>query len=321
MPISIRTLKLSRHSRVKFRPPMFDVTSLGEILIDFTPAGVSENGNILFERNPGGAPANLAVAVSRLGGTSAFIGKAGDDMFGRFLKETLEREHVDGSGLILSAGSPTTLAFVDLMENGDRDFSFYRNNSADTLLKPGEVRFDHIKNSRFFHLGSLSLTHKSSKKATMAAVHGACSAGVNISYDPNLRLPLWKSPEEAKRSILSIMPYASVIKISDEEGTFITGEKDINKCAGMIINRYKTPILLITRGSLGANSYFCGKSISLPAYSGVKVLDTTGAGDAFLGAFLYAILHEACMDVRHLNDSGMEFCLSFCPGCRRCMRF
>jgi fructokinase len=290
---------------------VYDVTALGEILIDFTPDGISENGNILFERNPGGAPANLAVAVARLGGTSAFIGKVGDDMFGRFLKETLEREHVNNAGLILTAGSPTTLAFVDLKENGGRDFSFYRNNSADTMLTPRDVRFDQIKNSRFFHLGSLSLTHKSSKKATMAALHAACRAGVNISYDPNLRMPLWKSPAEAKRSILSIMPFASVIKISEEEGAFITGEKDIDKCAGLIINKFKTPVLLITRGSMGAKSYFCGKSLYLPAFTGVKAVDTTGAGDAFLGAFLYAILHEACMDVRHLNDSGMEFCLSF----------
>lgn len=290
---------------------MFDVTSLGEILIDFTPAGNSNNCNLLFERNPGGAPANLAVSVARLGGSSAFIGKAGDDIFGRFLKNTLKKENVDDSGLVLTKEALTTLAFVELKENGERDFSFYRNNSADTLLKPSEVCIDHIKNSRFFHFGSLSLTHKSARKATMAALRTALKSGVNISYDPNLRKPLWKNSDEAKRAILSVMHYASVLKVSDDELFFITGEKELDRGAEIIIKRFNTPILLVTRGADGSNSYFCGKVIRQSAFTDLKVIDTTGAGDAFFGSFLYSLLHEACMDVRHLTQTGMDFCMRF----------
>lgn len=280
-------------------------------MIDFTPAGNSKNGNLLFERNPGGAPANIAVSISRLGGSASFIGKAGDDIFGRFLKRTLREEHVDDSGLILTKESGTTLAFVELKDNGDRDFSFYRNNSADTLLKPSEVRFDLVKNSRFFHFGSLSLTSSSSRKATMAAIKTALASKVNISYDPNLRKPLWKNLDEARKSILSVMHYASIVKVSDEELFFITGENDIDKGAENIIKRFGMPILLVTRGKQGASSYFCGKVIRRDAFSGVKVLDTTGAGDAFFGAFLYSILHEACMDIHYPIEAGVELCMRF----------
>jgi fructokinase len=290
---------------------MFDVTSLGEILIDFTPSGLSENGNLLFERNPGGAPANLAVSIARLGGSSAFIGKAGDDMFGRFLKKTLGEEHVDIAGLILTKESRTTLAFVELGKKGERDFSFYRDRSADTLLKSSEIRFDYISNSRFFHFGSLSLTHSSARNATMAAIGAALKSGVNISYDPNLRPALWKNPDEARKNIMSVMKNASVVKVSDEELFFITGDRNIDTGAGIIIKKFDTPILLVTRGAEGANSYFCGKVIRQSAYTGIKAIDTTGAGDAFLGAFLHSLLHEACMDVRHPFSDGMELCLRF----------
>ncbi len=290
---------------------MFDVTALGEILIDFTPAGFSDRGNTLFERNPGGAPANLAVCVSRLGGSSAFIGKAGDDMFGKYLKATLKNEKVDDSGLVLTGKSGTTLAFVDLDENGERNFSFYRDGTADTELSSVELPLDIIRNSRFFHFGSLSLTHKHSRNAAIRAVNTAASSHVNISYDPNLRPGLWKSLPAAKRRILSVMKLASIVKLSGEELTFLTGEKSPDRGSDLFIRKYKTPILLVTMGKEGVFAYYSGKKAFQGAYTGLEQVDATGAGDAFLGAFLYSFLHEACMDVRYTFKAGMELCLRF----------
>lgn len=169
---------------------MFDVTALGELLIDFTPAGISEQGNVCFERNPGGAPANVLACIARLGGKTAFIGKVGDDMFGHFLAHTLKDHNIDISGLKFANDAKTSLAFVQLNPDGDRSFSFYRNPGADTKLLPTEVEYNLIKNSRVFHFGSLSLTDEPSKSATLEALKFAKENGCIISYDPNLRLHL-----------------------------------------------------------------------------------------------------------------------------------
>ena len=195
---------------------MFDVTALGEVLIDFTPYGVSEAGMALFEQNPGGAPANVLAAVSNLGQKPAFIGKVGDDMHGALLKDTLDRIGVDTSGMVVDPNYFTTLAFVSL-KNGERSFSFARKPGADTQLTSEEINLDVVRNTKIFHCGSLSLTDEPARSATFFAVKEAKAAGAVISYDPNYRPLLWKSEEEAVEHMRSMIPYADIMKISDEE--------------------------------------------------------------------------------------------------------
>src|SRR5690554_5897593 len=201
---------------------MYDVVALGELLIDFTPAGKSENGNPLFECNPGGAPANVLACLAQLGKKTAFVGKVGDDEFGRFLREVLVARGIATQGLILDAEESTTLAFVHLHANGDRSFSFYRKPGADTRLRPEEVDRSQL-DAAIFHFGSLSLTHEPARSATLTALRWAKEKGMLISYDPNLRPPLWPSLEEAKRQILAVMDQADIVKISHEELEFLMG--------------------------------------------------------------------------------------------------
>lgn len=200
----------------------FYITALGEILIDFTFAGKSENGATLFEQNPGGAPANVLAAVQKLGGKSAFIGKIGNDMHGRFLAETLKNANINTDGLIIDNNYFTTLAFVNLTPNGERSFSFARKPGADTQLCKEELKYDTIKNSSVFHVGSLSLTDEPARCATLAALEFAKANSVTISYDPNYRAALWKDKETAICRMKSILCYVDIIKISDEEITLLT---------------------------------------------------------------------------------------------------
>ncbi|MDD2534279.1 MAG: PfkB family carbohydrate kinase [Eubacteriales bacterium] len=270
---------------------MIDVTALGELLIDFTPAGLSNQGNPIFEQNPGGAPANVLAALSKLGCQTAFIGKVGTDQFGQFLKKTLEDGGVSTHGLVMTDTCNTTLAFVHLSPTGDRSFSFYRDPGADLLLEPAELAYQLIEDCRIFHFGSVSMTAEPSRSATIAAVKHAKEQHNLISYDPNLRLRLWKSPEAAKEGILSVMHLADLVKISEEELVFLTGESDLNKGAHYLIDHYGLKLVLITLGPGGA--YACNSKGSgrRPTYQ-VKVVDTTGAGDAFTGGFLYKLLQS-----------------------------
>lgn len=290
---------------------MLDVTVLGEILIDFTPAGTSPQGNICFERNPGGAPANVAVCVSKLGGKAGFIGKAGDDMFGHFLSSVLEDNGVDISGLKFSKEANTTLAFVQLDENGDRSFSFYRNPGADTTLDTSEVNYDLIKNSKVFHFGSLSLTNEPVRSATRAAVKYARENGCIISYDPNLRPPLWESMELAKEQIESMMEFCDILKISEEEMEFLTGEKNLDKGTEEIYKKYGMKLILVTRGSKGCYYRFKDHTGAMGTFEKFKAVDTTGAGDSFLGGFLYSMLSRGISDPDKLDIEQLEDILTF----------
>lgn len=274
----------------------YDVTALGEILIDFTPAGVSPQGNILFERNPGGAPANLLATISKFGGRSAFIGKVGDDLFGRFLISVLDDANIDSRGVRLSTTARTTLAFVSLDASGDRSFSFYRNPGADTGLSAGELDLSIISASRIFHFGSLSLTDEPARSATFAALDHAKQEHKTISYDPNLRPLLWKSLDDAKEKILSAIGYAGILKISEEEMEFLTGETDLLRGTGLIQKRYNTPLILVTRGADGCFYRTKDFSGNTPAFTGLDIVDTTGAGDSFLGAFLYGMISRGIYD-------------------------
>lgn len=265
----------------------FDVVVLGEILIDFTYQGLSKNNQKLFAQNAGGAPANVAVVISKFGGKSAFIGKVGDDMHGHFLKNVIENEKVNTDGIVIDNKYFTTLAFVDLNDKGERTFSFSRKYSADIMLEKDDVNIDIIENSKIFHIGSLSLTNEPSKGTTYFAVKKAKENGAIISYDPNYRSSLWKNRYEAKMAMRSMIEYVDVMKISDEETTLLTDFEEPEK-AGEFLIKNGVKIAVITLGDKGA--CVCTK-YGIKTVSGFKsnVIDTTGAGDSFWGGFLYKL--------------------------------
>jgi fructokinase len=266
----------------------FDVVTLGEILIDFTSAGFGPEGQLLYERNPGGAPANVAVAVSRLGGRAAFIGTTGDDPFGAFLSETLERYGVETRGMSVSKEHHTTLAFVTLSSDGERSFSFCRNPGADTALSLDRVGFELVTGARILHVGSLSLTHEPARSATFGAVVAAKQAGVYISYDPNWRKSLWEGrTEEARGLMWELLSYADLVKVSEVELELLTGTGDRAAGAAKLLAQGALLVLV----TLGADGVFYktrtieGTVRSFP----VQAADTTGAGDAFVGGVLYRL--------------------------------
>lgn len=272
----------------------FDITALGEILIDMTYAGKSEQGQTLFEQNPGGAPANVLSAVSRLGGECAFLGKVGSDMHGKFLIDVLKKEGICTDGVLEDERYFTTLAFVNLDENGERSFSFARKPGADTQLCDDEVRFDIIEKSQIFHVGSLSLTDEPSKSATLRALEFAKEKGVIISYDPNYRAMLWESKEKAIEGMRSILEFVDIIKISDEETKLLTGfENEVEASKVLCDMGIKT--VIVTLGPKGAlvrnkDGYVYSKAEKVTA------VDTTGAGDAFMGGFLYKVTKSGKRD-------------------------
>lgn len=265
----------------------FDVASLGEILIDMTYAGKSEAGQTLFEQNPGGAPANVLSAVSRLGGKCAFIGKVGCDMHGEFLIDVLKKEGICTEGVVADCNFFTTLAFVNLDDKGERSFSFARKPGADTRLREDEVRFDIIEESKVFHVGSLSLTDEPARSATIKALQFAKEKGLIISYDPNYRAMLWENEEKAAEGMKSILSYVDIIKVSDEEIKLLTGCEDEIEASEVLFDKgIKTVIVTLgEKGALVRNK----EGYAYSKAKKVKPLDTTGAGDAFMGGFLYLV--------------------------------
>ncbi|MCR4772266.1 MAG: carbohydrate kinase [Oscillospiraceae bacterium] len=264
---------------------MTDICAFGELLIDFTPAGVSEAGMQLFERNPGGAPANVAVAGARLGLKTAFIGKTGCDGHGGFLRSELMKEGVDLRGLVSDPAVSTTLAFVELDASGERSFSFVRRGCGDTMLRADEVDTELIRSSRVLHLGTLSLTDEPSRGALYRAVETAEKAGVPVSCDLNWRAPLWKDSAAFVRESERLLRHVSLLKATDEEAALITGEKDYKKAADVLKNRFGIGTAAITLGEKGAYS----DGVLYPAFPTAAV-DTTGAGDCFWAAMLYDML-------------------------------
>ena len=286
---------------------MYDVVAIGELLIDFIPCVKSDKGNDLFERNPGGAPANVLAALSRLGVSTAFIGKVGNDQFGKYLKDVLDQYNIDTSALVLTSEAPTTLAFVHLDSSGDRSFSFYRNPGADLLLNTGDVDLNIIEKTRVLHFGSVSMTGEPSRSATLKAVLAAENKGVMISYDPNLRPRLWRSLSEAKDVIVKGLEYCSVLKVSEEEAEFITDESSVCNASKILSEKWNIPVVLITRGAKGYFFRFGKYTGEGPAYN-VNTIDTTGAGDAFMGAFLYKLV--TCR--KSINELDCNDINSFC---------
>lgn len=269
----------------------YDVAALGELLIDFTQNGRSEQGNLLFEANPGGAPANVLAMLRKLGHSCVFLGKVGADGFGDVLEETLRGAGIDSRGLRRDKAVHTTLAVVHTFENGDRDFSFYRKPGADINLSADELDADALRNCRIFHFGSLSLTDEPVRTATREAISLAREAGALISYDPNLRPPLWDSDGAAREQIAWGLAQCDVLKISDNEVEFMCGTTDFDKGAAMLQEQYPNIKLLnITAGAEGSYSYY-GDFRAFEAGCRLGgVIETTGAGDTFCASVLHYVL-------------------------------
>lgn len=261
-----------------------DVVALGELLIDFTEAGTGKDGMKLFEQNPGGAPANLLTVISHMGYKAAFVGKVGDDMHGVFLKRTLEKEGIDTKNLIVDSNYFTTLAFVEINKNGERNFSFARKPGADTQLKRSELNVNLLSNCKIFHFGSLSLTDFPAKEATLAAIDIAKKNEAVISYDPNYRASLWTNESDAIDVMKSVIPLVDIMKVSDEESYLLTDEKGYLKAADKILS-LGPKLVAIT---LGENGVLIATNNVKEIVAGFKVeaVDTTGAGDSFWGGFL-----------------------------------
>lgn len=287
----------------------YDVTALGELLIDFTENGVSGQGNPILEANPGGAPCNVLAMLQKLGSKTSFIGKVGNDQFGRMLKETIESVGIDSGNLIMDDEVHTTLAFVHTFEDGDRDFSFYRNPGADMMLKVTDVQKDRIEASKIFHFGTLSSTHETCREATRYALQCAKDAGVLVSFDPNLREPLWNDLEDAKREIAYGLGLADIVKISDNEVVFMTGEEDYEKAARILQEKYQIPLLFVTLGRDGSRAYYKDMRVEAAGFIQKHTIETTGAGDTFTGCVLSKILERG--GIEGLTETELKEMLTF----------
>ena len=288
----------------------FDVVALGELLVDFTENGASGQGNSLFEACPGGAPCNVLAMLRKLGKTCAFVGKVGDDFFGRMLKETVEGAGIDTAGLLLDGSVPTTLAFVKTAPNGDRDFSFYRNPGADMMLKSEELPLDIIRSAKIFHFGTLSMTHEGVRRATVKALEAAKKGGALISFDPNLRPPLWEDLEDARKAIAYGLSQCDILKIADNELEFMTGQTDFYRGAEILRREYPNiRILNVTAGADGSYSFFgTEEPVFVPACRLGGVIETTGAGDTFCACVLGFVLEHG---IDGLTASQRENMLRF----------
>ena len=271
----------------------FDVTALGELLIDFTQNGVSGQGNTLFEANPGGAPCNVLAMLKKLGRSCAFIGKVGEDMFGHLLRDVAADAGICMDYLVFDKDARTTLAFVKTFPNGDRDFSFYRDPGADMMLTEAELPLDVIADSRIFHFGTLSMTHAGVRAATRKAVDHAKESGAVISFDPNLRPPLWASLDDAREQIAYGLARCDVLKIADNELEFMTGETDFDRGTATLRAQYPNIKLFnVTAGADGSYSYYEDKRVFVPASKLGGVIETTGAGDTFCASVLNFVLER-----------------------------
>ena len=285
-----------------------DVTALGELLIDFTENGTSAQGNPILEVNPGGAPCNVLAMLQKLGKQTAFIGKVGDDMFGRQLTEAVSSVGVDTRALLVDKEVHTTLAFVHTYPDGDRDFSFYRNPGADMMLTKEDVDEDLIRSSRIFHFGTLSSTHKGVREATRYAIDVAKEAGDLISFDPNLRPPLWSSLDDAKKEIEYGLGKCDILKISDNEVEFLFGTTDYDLGAKLLKEKYNIPLILITLGPDGSRAYYKDMRVEVAPFLQDNTIETTGAGDTFCASSLNYVLEHG---LDHLTEENLKELLTF----------
>lgn len=268
----------------------YDVTALGELLIDFTDNGLSGQGNTLFEANPGGAPCNVLAMLNKAGHKTAFIGKVGQDIFGNKLKGVLDEVGIDTSNLIMDEDVRTTLAFVQTLAGGDRDFSFYRNPGADMMLKEDELKEEILKDTAVFHFGTLSMTHDEVREATKKAIAIAKENGAIVSFDPNLRPPLWKSLDDAKEQVAYGLTQCDVLKISDNEIQWFTGEEDYDAGIAKLREQYNIPLVLLSMGRDGSRAYYKDIRVEVAPFLQENTIETTGAGDTFGGSCIHYVL-------------------------------
>lgn len=283
----------------------YDVTALGELLIDFTENGKSSQGNPLFEANPGGAPCNVLAMLAKLGHKTAFIGKVGNDFFGEQLRTAIKEAGIDDTGLCTDEKIHTTLAMVHTYPDGDRDFSFYRNPGADMMLNKAEIREDILKDTKIFHFGTLSMTHEGVREATKAAIHIAEEAGAVISFDPNLRPPLWESLDEAREQVLYGLGHCQILKISDNEIQWLTGEEDYTAGVNWILERYQIPLILVSMGKEGSRAYYNEMMVEVKPFLQENTIETTGAGDTFCGCVLHYVCEHGINGLKEENLAEM----------------
>ncbi|WP_331463335.1 carbohydrate kinase family protein [Anaerosacchariphilus polymeriproducens] len=287
---------------------MFDIIALGELLIDFVPTGLTEQGHIIFEANPGGAPCNVLAMANQLGKKTAFIGKVGKDMFGVQLRETLKKVGIEDKGLIDDSEVNTTLAFVKNEENGERSFSFYRNPGADMNLKKNEIDLDLLSSCKVFHFGTLSMTHEQVREATKHAIDTAKQNKSLISFDPNLREPLWDDLNSAKEQMLYGCSMCDILKIEEKELEFLTGKTSIQEGIDILKSNSDIKIIFVTAGSEGSYVFYKDQMLYQPAFLNDKTIDTTGAGDTFYGACLAQILN---FDIEEISNEHLQEILTF----------
>lgn len=285
----------------------FDVVALGELLIDFTENGISSQGNPIFEANPGGAPCNVLAMLQKLGKKTAFIGKVGSDMFGSQLTETVKAAGIDVTGLVSDKSVSTTMAFVHTLPDGDREFSFVRDPGADMMLRKDEIDVDIVSSAKIFHFGTLSSTHEGVREATRYAIDIAKESGALISFDPNLRPPLWDSLDNAKKEIEYGLSKCDILKISDNEIEFMTGSTDYDKAVRSLMKKYDIKLAFATLGKKGSRAYFGDMQAEFGGFD-VDTIETTGAGDTFCGSALNFILEH---DINALTENDLKELLAF----------
>lgn len=286
----------------------YDVVALGELLIDFTENGTSGQGNPVYEANPGGAPCNVLSMLNRLGHQTAFLGKVGNDIFGRQLRSTVESAGINVEGLLTDEDVRTTLAFVETKPDGDRDFFFYRNPGADMMLREEEVRDDIIAAGKIFHFGTLSMTNEPVRSATKHAIAVAKENGALISFDPNIRKPLWKDMEEAKEQTAYGLSVCDILKISDNEIQWFSGKEDYTEGIRMLQQTYQIPLILLSMGRDGSRAYYKNMIVEVPAFLQKNTIETTGAGDTFGACCLHYILQYGLME---LTEQQLKDMLTF----------
>ena len=285
-----------------------DVVALGELLIDFTENGISSQGNPLFEANPGGAPCNVLAMLTKLGHKTAFIGKVGNDFFGKQLEDAIKEIGINVTGLRKDDKVHTTLALVHTYPDGDRDFSFYRDPGADMMLTEEEIPEELILETRIFHFGTLSMTHEKVRRATKKAVAIAKQAGAIISFDPNIREPLWNSMDEAREQVLYGLGQCHILKISDNEVEFLFGTTDYDEGARLIREKYQIPLVLITLGKDGSRAYYKDLRVEVPGFVQEHTIETTGAGDTCCANSLNYILEHG---MEELTEENLKELLTF----------
>lgn len=270
----------------------FDVVAMGELLVDFTENGISEQGNPILEANPGGAPCNVLSMLQRLGKKTAFIGKVGQDAFGRMLTDVIREQGINADNLLVDETVPTTLAFVHTQQDGDRSFSFYRNPGADMMLRWNEIDEELLGDTKIFHFGTLSMTDEQIADTTKKAVQKAKNDGAIISFDPNLRPPLWRNLEDAKCQMWYGISQCDILKISDDEIAFMTETTDIDAGVAEILKKFSPTLICATMGKHGSKAYYKGKSVFCTPFLREDTIETTGAGDTFMACVLNAVLEK-----------------------------